>query len=314
MRHAFPRPALLGAVLFVLFLLGAALSLLPAAPRTGESSPDLRGWTAATYRARKFLVATATTRVERAPAPRWCLPSWWTAPRVVPARLVRVEMTAHLFGGGVGGRTAFSLVGGEGAPGSRGFLVVVPGKKARAVVPGRAGTWWVRTWRADRCGRLGRPRDRRLPGDPPGPGIPDPWSVLADPGALLAARGGEIALLTRKGVARARVRDLGFVGRRLTLLDEDTGTRRSVTVRAARLALEPVEEGGATLFDLEGRTVVEVDPGGGILLRVEGRADDVGSVRVRLVAVSRKPLRLPPPPWPPADPVDGPVDGAPGNP
>ena len=306
MRQALRRSVFLAVVL----LLGAALSLLPAAPRTGDAPVDLRGWTAATYRARKFLVATATTRVERAAAPRWCLPSWWTAPRVAPARLVRVEMTARLFGGGVGGRTAFSLVGGDGTAGSRGFLVVVPGKKARAVVPGVGGAWWVRTWRADRSGRLDAPRDRRLPGEPPGPGVPDPWSVLADPGVLLAARGGELALLTRRGVARARVRDLGSVKRRLTLLDEDAGTRRSLTVDAVRLALEPVREGGATLFDLEGRTVVEVEPRGEILVRVEGRADDVGNVRVRLVAFSRRPFRLPPPPWPPAEPVDG----EPGNP
>ncbi len=64
------------------------------------------------------------------------------------------------------------------------------------------------------------------------------------------------------------------------------------------------------MFDLEGRTIVEVEPGGRILVRVEGRAEDVGNVRVRLVAFSRRPLRLPPPPWPPA----GPVDAAPGNP
>ncbi len=289
----------------MLVLAGCALLLPPAAPRAGDGGDPLAGWTAATYRARKFLVATATTRVERAPAPRWVLPSWWTAGGTVPRRLVRVTMTARLFGGGVGERTAWSLAGGAPGEGSRGFLVVVPRKKARAVVPAADGSWWVRTWRADGSGRLRGPRDRPLPGAPPGPGTPDGWSILADPARLLAARGGDISLLTRRGVVRARVRELGTVRRRLVLLDEDAGVRRSLPVDAVRLALEPAGEGEATtLFDLAGRTVVEVDPRGRILVRVEGRADAVGSVRVRLVGVSRRPRSLPPPRWPPAEPVD----------
>ena len=284
---------------------------LAAGDCAARPDPRLADWTVATWRARKFLVASASTTVERLPAPPWPFPSWWTGSRAAPRGMVRVTMEARLLGSGRGGRVAWSLVGGEDDPGgSRGFLVVVPGKKARAVVPGRDGAWWVRTWRADEQGRWRPPRDRRLPGNPPGAGVADSWSILADPGRIVRAAGGELALLTRKGVVRARVRRRGSARRRLTLADAATGERFTVTVGAERFSLEPLREGGPTLFDLGGPTVVEVDPAAGLLIAVEGRAEKLGRVRVRLVAVGRRAGLPAPPDWPPA----GPVDADPGNP
>lgn len=257
----------------------------------------LEGWAKLRVEGRKFLIAKGRAEIERWPARVADEPN----AKKPGSELVAVLSSAQIFGKSSAEHRAFSP--GADADAVSRWMEFSHGKRGRVGVWKPGQSYQVTKYKPVANSDPSRMTDWKSSDvknwtDVPDQRPVDPYRLLGELDRLVGRRSGTLRVLTKAGVGTLEFRTSQPETRKWTVRDLDSGTKRRLNLRVARVELFAAE-GEETVLSLSGPTELWVDVDSGALIQISGRsAKGGGQITLRLTGVSHRSSPKPDLHWP----------------